>query len=278
VIKSRTYRKQPSPSSSSRSVRSDDEPTIEEEKLAEEVKTTYTLERRLLDERCGRARKRPYTPSPRYDGEDMRVTIEDIKRKPCNSWLSIVRELWPASIHPCIYVRTIFRAIGVSSKAPPYPDQILASKWKKLFHEASSRMLEEIPSRFFSQSDFSTSYLLRGQRILGYNLQQAVYYLLTDRLAPLTPLYRYGLATSMLREPNLSKIDRPELFEGIAGRTERAAIIQYTQASAQYIEHWSPILPDGFREMAERVYGGMLMVCLDEGDQDDGAKVKVDRS
>ena len=46
MIKSRTYRKQPSPSTSSRSVRSDDEPTIEEEKLAEEVRTTYTLERR----------------------------------------------------------------------------------------------------------------------------------------------------------------------------------------------------------------------------------------
>jgi len=279
MINARTHRKQPMPGMESKSVRSSDELTVAEERLYDDLKQTYTLERRLLDERCGRNRGRPYSPSPRYDGEDTRATIEDINRKPVNTWLKIVRELWPANVHPCIYVRTIFRGIGATAMAPPYPHQLLSKKWKKFFHAESARLVEEIPEGFSRQSAFSASYLLRGQRILGYDLQQSVYYLLTDRLAPLTPLYRYGLAKSMLREPNLSKIDRPELFEGVAARTERQAVIQYTQFSAQYAEHWKLILPDGFRQTAERIYGGLLSVCLNEGDPIDvKTAVKVDRS
>jgi hypothetical protein len=162
--------------------------------------------------------------------------------------------------------------------APPYPHQLLTKKWKKFFHKESARLIDEIAAGFSRQSNFSASYLLRSQRILGYDLQQSVYYLLTDRLAPLTPLYRYGLAKSMLREPNLSKIDRPELFEGVASRTERQAIIQYTQFGAQYEEHWKLVLPDGFRKMAERVYGGLLTVCSNEGEFDVPTAVKADRS
>ena len=279
MINARTHRKQPMPGTESRAVRESNELTVAEDRLCADLKKTYTLERRLLDERCGRNRGRPYSPSPRYDGEDTRTTIEDINRKPENTWLKIVRELWPANIHPCIYVRTIFRGIGGTAMAPPYPHQLLSKKWKKFFHAESVRLVEEIPEGFSRQSDFSASYLLRSQRILGYDLQQSVYYLLTDRLAPLTPLYRYGLAKSMLREPNLSKIDRPELFEGVASRTEKQAVIQYTQFSAQYEEYWKLILPDGFRKTAEQVYGGLLSVCSNEGEFDvKTTAVKADRS
>lgn len=278
MTSARTRRKQPMPGMESKSVRSSNEATMAEEKLCADLKQTFTLERRLLDERCGRNRGPLYSPSPRYDGKDTRATIEDICRDPENTWLKVVRELWPARVHPCIYVRTIFRGIGGTTMAPPYPHQLLSKKWKKFFHAESARLIEEIPQGFSRQSEFSASYLLRSQRILGYDLQQSVYYLLTDRLAPLTPLYRYGLAKSMLREPNLSKIGRPELFEGVASRTERQAVIQYTQFSAQYEEHWKLILPDGFRKMAERIYGGLL-VCSTEGDNFDvKTEVKADRS
>ena len=278
MINARTHRKQPMPGTESKSVRLSNQLAPAEERLSDDLKKTYTLERRLLDERCGRSRGRPYSPSPRYDGEDTRATIEDIQRKPENTWVKVVRELWPANVHPCIYVRTIFRGIGGTAMAPPYPHQLLSKKWKEFFHAESARLIDEIPAGFSRQSEFSASSILRSQRILGYDLQQSVYYLLTDRLAPLTSLYRHSLAKSMLREPNLSKIDRPALFEGVAARTERQAVIQYTQFSAQYAEHWRLILPDGFRETAERIYGGLLTVCLNEGEFDVKTAVTVDRS
>jgi hypothetical protein len=279
MVETRNYSKQPMPGKGSQVTRGAGEATFAQEKLCEELKRTYTVERRLLDERLGRNKGRPYSPSPRYAGEDTRQTIEDNKHKIENTWLKVVRELWPARIHPCIYVRTIFRGITGTTVAAPYPHQLLQKKWKKFFHKESERILESIPETFSRQSEFSTSYLLRSQRILGYNLQESVYYLLTDRLASLTPLYRYGLAMSMLREPNLSKIDRPELFQRTAGRLERSAVVQYTQFASQYDKYWGAILPDGFREKAASIYGGLLRVCLDEGDNFDGkTAVKADRS
>ena len=279
MIKTHTFRKQPMPGGKSRVVRPADGPTVEQENMCEELKRTYTVERRLLDERFGRNKGKPYKPSPRYDGKDTRKTIEDNKQKLENTWLKIVRELLPARIHPCVYVRTIFRGITGTSMSPPYPHQLLSSKWKQFFHSESKRVLEKIPESFSTQNAFSASYLLRSQRILGYNVQDSVYYLLTDRLAPLTPLYRYGLAMSMLREPNLSKVDSPALFERVASRVERSAVVQYTQFSSQYDKHWAEILPDGFREKAAGVYGGLLKVCLDEGDHFDvQTAVTVDRS
>ena len=81
MIRAHTFRKQPMPGGKSRVLRPADGPTVEQENMCEELKRTYTVERRLLDERFGRNKGRPYTPSPRYDGKDTRKTIEDNKRK-----------------------------------------------------------------------------------------------------------------------------------------------------------------------------------------------------
>jgi hypothetical protein len=78
-------------------------------------------------------------------------------------------------------------------------------------------------------------------------------------------LYRYCLAVSMLREPNVSKIDNASLFTRVAKRIEREAVLQYTCFPGEYGEVWEEFLPPNFSEDAERIYGGMLLVCLDEG-------------
>jgi len=261
-----TYRKQPTPGGGATPIRDMSSGSTEERDLCEQLKTTYTLERRLYEAKLGKADKQPYSPHPRYEGKVVGgVSVEDTKRKIKNTWLSIVQTLRPSRVHPCLYVRVIFRGIAGTVMAPPYPDQLISKKWMKFFHEQSKNIVEELPEEFRRQCKFSRSYLLRYQQALGYDFQSAVYYLLTDKLAPLSFLYRYCMAISMLREPDASKIQNASLFTRVANRIEREAVIQYTCFPGEYGEVWEDFLPANFSEDAERIYDGMLSVCMDEG-------------
>jgi len=255
------YRRQPVPGNRATPIKDAASGSAEERDMCEQLKTTYTLERRLFEARLGKSMKHPYLPHPRYEGKVTEVTIEDKKRRIKNTWLDIVKVLRPAHVHPCLYVRVIFRGIAGTVMSAPYPDQLVSKKWLKFFHEQSELLIEEIPKEFERQCKFSRSYLLRYQQSLGYDLQSAVYYLLTDKLAPLTSLYRYCLAVSMLREPNISKIDNKSLFTRVASRIEREAVIQYTCFSREYDERWGDFLPSNFAEDADRIYCDMLSVC-----------------
>ena len=255
------YRKQPMPGKRSTPIKDGPSGSAEERDLCEQLKTTYTLERRLYEAKLGKSGEHLYSPHPRYEGKVTEVTIEDNRRKVKNTWLDIVKKLSSAHIHPCLYVRVIFQGIAGSVMAPPYPDQLISKKWMRFFHEQSESLVAEIPEQFHRQCKFSRSYLLRYQQALGYDFQSAVYYLLTDQLAPLTPLYRYCLAVSMLREPNRVKIDNESLFTQVATRIEREAVIQYTCFPREYDEEWGDFLPANFLVAAERIYRGMLSVC-----------------
>ena len=255
------YRKQPMPGERAVPIEDAASGSADERDLCSQLKTTYTLERRLYEERLGKPQNRLYSPHPRYEGKVTEVTIEDRKRRVKNTWLDITRVLSSAHVHPCLYVRVIFRGLVGTVMAPPYPDQLVSKRWLKFFHEQSALLIEEIPHQLERQCKFSRSYLLRYQQALGYDFQSAVYYLLTDKLAPLTSLYRYCLAVSMLREPNLSKIDNELLFSQVANRIEREAVIQYTCFSREYEKQWGDFLPTNFSEEAERIYRGMLSVC-----------------
>ena len=255
------YRKQPMPGDRAVPIVDTASGSVDERDLCSQLKITYTLERRLYEERLGKSQNRLYSPHPRYEGKVSEVTIEDSKRRVKNTWLDIVRVLSSAHVHPCLYVRVIFRGLVGTAMAPPYPDQLVSKRWLKFFHEQSKLLIGEIPHQFERQCKFSRSYLLRYQQALGYDFQSAVYYLLTDKLAPLTSLYRYCLAVSMLREPNLSKIDNESLFSQVANRIEREAVIQYTCFSREYEKQWGNFLPTNFSAEAERIYRGMLSVC-----------------
>ena len=257
-----TYRKQPTPGARAVPIEDVASGSAAERDLCEQLKATYTLERRLYEAKLGKVNKRPYSPHPRYEGKVTEVTIEDRRGKVKNTWLDIVRVLYPSQIHPCLYVRVIFRGIAGTVMSPPYPDQLVSKKWLKFFREQSELLATEIPSQFERQCKFSRSYLLRYQQALGYDFQSAVYYLLTDKLAPLSSLYRYCLATSMLREPNLSKIENSALFTRVANRNESEAVIQYTCFSSDYDSCWGEFLPTAFSKEAERIYRGMLSVCI----------------
>jgi len=254
------YRKQPVPGKRATPIEDAVSGNAEERDLCEQLKTTYTLERRLFEARLGKSAKHPYSPHPRYEGKVTEVTIEDRKQRVKHTWLDIVTTLRSAHVHPCLYVRVIFRGIAGTVMAPPYPDQLVSKKWLKFFHEQSKLLVAEIPGQFKRQCKFSRSYLLRYQQALGYDFQSAVYYLLTDKLAPLTSLYRYCLAVSMLRDPNRSKIDNESLFTQVATRIEREAVIQYTCFSRTYDEEWGEFLPPTFAAEAERICRGMLSV------------------
>lgn len=261
-----SYRKQPMPGVGAIPIRDASSGSAEERELCEQLKTTYTLERRLYEAKLGKTDKRLYSAHPRYEGKVTDdVTVEDRRRKVKNTWLSIVQTLRPSRVHPCLYVRVIFRGIAGTVMAPPYPDQLTSKKWMKFFHEQSKTLVAELPEEFRRQCKFSRSYLLRYQQALGYDFQSAVYYLLTDKLAPLSSLYRYCMAVSMLREPNASKVQNVQLFIRVAKRIEREAVIQYTCFPGEYGEAWGDLLPPDFKEEAERIYDGMLSVCLDEG-------------
>ena len=261
-----TYRKQPMPGDGAAPIKDVSSGSAEERDLCQQLKTTYTLERRLYEARLGKSDKRPYRAHPRYDGKVIDgVTVEDSKRRIKNTWLSIVQTLRPSRVHPCLYVRVIFQGIAGTVMAPPYPDQLVSKKWMKFFHEQSENLVGTLPEDFRRQCKFSRSYLLRYQQALGYDFQSAVYYLLTDKLAPLSPLYRYCMAVSMLREPNAAKIQNVPLFTRVAKRIEREAVIQYTCFPCEYGEVWEDFLPANFSEDAERIYDGMLSVCMDEG-------------
>lgn len=253
------FRRQPMPSS--RSVNPDIKSDAEKN-MASQLKAVYTLERRLWEEAIGKTSSSSYRPHPKYDGKDVRCSIEDRKTKLVNVWLRVVQSLLPYDIHPVIYVRVIFRSLTGSSQAAPFPDQLDSQKWIKFFHENSALIKGTISSDFDRQCDYSKNALLRYQQSLGYDLKSAVYYLISDDQAPLSGLYRYCLAVSMLREPNKSLVDDVSLFQGVAKRLAETAALQYTCFPGEYDAEWKNFIPPDFSRNARRIYSGMLSRCV----------------
>ena len=112
------------------------------------------------------------------------------------------------------------------------------------------------------QCEYSKNALLRYQQVLGYDLKSAMYYLLSDGTAPLSALYRYCLAISMLREPNVSLVDDVSLFQRVTKRLEESAVLQYTCFPGEYDSRWNDFIPAKFSQDARRIYSGMLSRCV----------------
>ena len=231
-------------------------------KMAEQVKAVYTLERRLWEENIGKSKKSNYKPHPKYEGKEVKFSIEDRKAKLVNEWLNVVEVLLPNDIHPVIYVRVIFRSLRGGSQAPPYPNQLVNQKWVKFFHEKSTAIKEGVDADFQRQCDYSKNTLLRYQRSLGYDLKSAMYYLISDEQAPISGLYRYCLAVSMLREPNKSLVDDVSLFKSVAKRHLKTAALQYTCFPGEYDTVWKSFIPKKFSRSARQIYSGMISRCV----------------
>ena len=75
------YRKQPVPGKRATPIEDAASGNAEDRDLCEQLKTTYTLERRLFEARLGKSAKHPYSPHPRYEGKVTEVTIEDRKQR-----------------------------------------------------------------------------------------------------------------------------------------------------------------------------------------------------
>ncbi len=253
------FRKQLVPSS--RAVNPDVELEAQE-KMAQQVKAVYTLERRLWEENIGKSTKSNYKPHPKYEGKEVTFSIEDRKTKSSNEWLKAVKVLLPNDIHPVIYVRVIFRSLRGGSQAPPYPGQLVNQNWIKFFHEKSTAIKEDVHADFTRQCDYSKNTLLRYQQSLGYDLKSAMYYLINDEQAPLSGLYRYCLAVSMLREPNKSLVDDVSLFQGVAKRHLKTAALQYTCFPGEYDSAWKNFIPEEFSKSARQIYSGMISRCV----------------
>ena len=259
MVKMATYRKQPMPTGCSTNP---DQKKNQDALLARQIKAAYTLERRLWEERIGKTKRSNYTPHPKYEGKEVRATIEDRKQASKNVWLSVVQTLLPASIHPVVYVRVIVRALEGGSQAPPFPNNLVDEKWLKFFHRQSSEIAGNIDADLNRQCEYSKNALLRYQQVLGYDLKSAMYYLLSDGTAPLSALYRYCLAISMLRAPNVSLVDDVSLFQRVAKRLEESAVLQYTCFPGEYDSRWNDFIPAKFSQDARRIYSGMLSRCV----------------
>lgn len=127
-----------------------------------------------------------------------------------------------------------------------HPNSLASAKYLKLYNESCRTLLDEIEAEYDSQRLTCRDYLLTTAYAYGFPTKtQALRYTLFNDAVQLSNLFRYCLAHS-------------ERLHDVAEHYEEAAMAQYLLAPREYDQAWKDCLPEGFRQRAINMTGGLL--------------------
>lgn len=139
------------------------------------------------------------------------------------------------------------------SKNRVHPERFKTPRAIKNYKAGHGISITEIAAAFRSQRDiFKREVVVAGQsRVDKLDSEQAWHQVLVDDDMPLSALFRYCMARSILKQKGLQHRD---LFKVVARTYRAAAAIQYIFEADEYDEVWKDYLPVGWTEKAQQIY------------------------
>jgi len=211
-------------------------------------KKVYVHERRYLERFRYGPEHRPYTPSPSLDGKSKYNSPEE--KKTPNEWAAAYERLasfkrYPSPEH---YLRVLFRLLRGSSLPIPTIRQVATHQLREyvnVFLNTQEKQLADQNARERQQAKVEITLKHLGS---GYPLSLSVYYAVAGSHLPLSPLFRYCLATSTvakLKADNEAD-EHCEALLSVAKQFEFQAAMEYTLFPGEYDKIYRDVLPEGF--------------------------------
>jgi len=199
----------------------------------------YVVEQRAANSAV-QGRRSTYSPAKeqleRRDGECVIKTVESV-------WSKKYRSLLSHHLQPEQYLRVLFYGVGGTAKPPPTPQQLDAESYREIYRETQKTLFDQVQCRLRSQASIG-----RTQARLacddGESVEDAVYAVVCDSSLPLSPLFRYCLASS--QSGDRFRIKQRQL--------ELPAALQFTVCPAIYSELLGKSLPDEFAARAAKLF------------------------
>jgi hypothetical protein len=181
-----------------------------------------------------------YRVPPRYDG-----TPEQGPENPATQsrWLRLARWFLANGIEPEEYLPAAFESQR-RARFLPEPDHLTSERIRAEVMTIIVSVGRDVRRALRSQSDLAGAAVRCAVHLGNQSQGRALAYVLSDPTVELSALFRYCHASQC----------RGKAFARIAKFYEDAAVVQYKRAVAAYDKHWRKLLPEGFKEHANRVY------------------------
>jgi len=218
----------------------------------QEFKDTYVYERRVLERfRLGPGKK--YKPSPRLDGKSRWDTPEETRALK-NQWDISYKKLTKVQeyTNPTHYVRILFRILRGSAFSIPTLNQLATGKMMELVGVYLEEHLLYVRQDFVAESERAQSAITVNHRGSGFTIPLAVYYTIVDDRLELSPLFKYCLAVSTVKQIKAEGANDEycERLTNLAKRYELLAAMDYTLFPEDYDYVWGSVIPESFRVAA----------------------------
>ena len=217
------------------------------ERIAEILKGMYTRERRSYLTNVGR-------PQARDDAHDSEPCLADLlnpqrpakadgRRAEDRVWLDLAEQVQANDIDPAMFIRRQFDATEACD-APPWPNGLSLGRYEKGCEVARRQIASALR---LNVNTATTEFALPPYE--GDTKQDQWRSVLMQMQQPLSPLFRYCLARSILEQTG------DQQFADVMSEYRVVAALQYVRDADEYDRLWGPnLIPAGFREMAASIY------------------------
>lgn len=185
-------------------------------------------------------------------GEDKPVEDRSRKSSRAAKWVTLARKLIRRKADPDLFIRSQFSGLKIYDH-PPTIDHLAGEKAMDKFESRRELLIENAGLKLRSESNRLTREIHWWVNTAGYPSHQAWDAALSDNSTPLSPLFRYCMARSILQRDR-DKVQERERFERVIRTYEVPAALQFARSPHMYLRVWSEIVPRDFKDKAFHIY------------------------
>jgi hypothetical protein len=221
-------------------------------------KSTYVMERNVLQRLLNPEADKDYRPSSRLSGDTTGLSIEDTV--PINAWESSyveLRKLLPADLSPTQYVRVVFWLLRAKTLTVPDPKQLKNVQYLTAVLDFWNNRDSLLEVNFCVQCRRMSTDMTVFTRGYGWSRLRSIYRVLSDAQNGLTTLFRYSLARTTIGSVRVQDMEVGDtkyirLIDKHASSNQILASLDYSVFPEVYDRVWAGTLPESIRGDSER--------------------------